>query len=313
VRSGGERIPWRFIAETFQAIPGRDHAVLATGLGPAIVLASSGGRSSAERAFRAAKQLDAAGPLLAATADPSIELRSGASGYSLGVVGRPEPLFELTPEDVAAYAEDWTGLKGRGGAVTIGRLGRWWEAVLRDLALVLVKGLAPHFAAELAPEGRAFVELFQATQRGGAGGLSSAIVGALKPAQRTALQTAAFRVPASVTEPMAGGTETAPPTVAAPLRADGIWNGSESETGAQTRYISLTVNGKRATLSLEGAVSLDLVVLDVEATKSTIHFSVETRGTRRYYSGKWDGVVLRGEISSDPAGRETVGTFELKR
>jgi hypothetical protein len=33
----------------------------------------------------------------------------------------------------------------------------------------------------------------------------------------------------------------------------------------------------------------------------------------RYYSGRWDGEKLSGALSRDAAGREVVGSFELRR
>ncbi|HSD27733.1 MAG TPA: IPT/TIG domain-containing protein, partial [Vicinamibacteria bacterium] len=150
----GEGGGFRFVAEPFDDAPGRDHAVLATGLGPAFVLASSGGRSSAERAFEAARRMNDAGASLKTTPGLNFELRDADSRPTLGLAGRPEALLEVTAEDASAYAEDWTGLKGRGGPVSPDRLGRWWEVVAKDLVLLLVRGERPHFAADVAPEGR---------------------------------------------------------------------------------------------------------------------------------------------------------------
>ena len=50
----------RFVAEPFAAVPGRPHAVVATGLGPAFVLAASGGRTAAQRALEAQGRLNQA-------------------------------------------------------------------------------------------------------------------------------------------------------------------------------------------------------------------------------------------------------------
>ena len=67
---------------------------------------------------------------------------------------RIRPLVEVTLDDAAGYEEDWTGLKGRGGPVSPARVAVWWEAIARDLVLLLLRGDKPHFAADLAPEGK---------------------------------------------------------------------------------------------------------------------------------------------------------------
>ena len=64
-----------FVAEPFTAIPGRPHAVLATGLGPAFVLAASGGRTAAARAVEAAGRLNAAAQALRTTVGLNLEAR----------------------------------------------------------------------------------------------------------------------------------------------------------------------------------------------------------------------------------------------
>ena len=133
-------VDFRFAAQPFEVAPGRDHVVLATGLGPAFVIAAAGGKTAAERAYEVQQRLNQAGTLLKASRDVDIELRNPDTAPALALVGKPETLLEVTEEDAAAYNEDWTGLKGRGGPVTRARLGRWWEAVAKDLVLMLVRG-----------------------------------------------------------------------------------------------------------------------------------------------------------------------------
>jgi hypothetical protein len=143
VLPSSDTVDFRFAAQPFDAVPGRDHAVLWTGVGPAFVLAASSGRSAADRAFDAQRRLNEAGTILKASRDVDIELRNPDTSPALALTGKSEVLFEVTEEDVAAYNEDWTGLKGRGGAVTRARLAQWWTAVARDLVLILVRGAKP--------------------------------------------------------------------------------------------------------------------------------------------------------------------------
>ena len=79
---------------------------------------------------------------------------------SLVVAGRDTPLLEVTLDDAAAYEEDWTGLQGPRRPHSPARVAVWWEAVARDLVLLLlVRGDKPHFAADLAPEGEVLADL----------------------------------------------------------------------------------------------------------------------------------------------------------
>ncbi len=150
---------FRFVAEPFDAAYGKSHAVLATDLGPAFVLAASGGKTAAARAMEAERRLNEAVMVLKATRGLNFEVRSADTAPALALSGRPELLLEIAEEDAAAYNEDWTGLRGRGGLVTRARLALWWEAVARDLVLILVRNERPQFAAALAAEGRVLGEL----------------------------------------------------------------------------------------------------------------------------------------------------------
>ena len=307
-----DTVAFRFVAEPFAALPGRDHAVLATALGPAFVVASSGGRAAAERALEAARRLNDAAQALRASTDLTFALRDADGTLSLSLAGRPELILEVTDEDASAYGEDWTGLRGRGGPVTPGRLGRWWEAVAKDLVLLLVRGTKPHFAADLAPEGRALIDLFQAAQRPG---------GRAKPAD--GLKLVALRVPPSVrgpatSAPVAVASPTAlaatpPPRAAVPMpRLEGPWSGSETE-GGRRRDVTVTFRGSTGTFAYEGVMTVSAPLLTVtKPQRGAARFSVEFRGGLRYYLGRWDGRALTGKVSTDPGGSQSLGTFELR-
>jgi hypothetical protein len=307
----GDPVDFRFAAQVFDVAPGREHAVLVTGLGPAFVLASSGGKTAAERAALAERRLNEAGAALKASRDVDIELRNPMGSPALALSGRPDVLLEVTEEDAAAYNEDWTGLKGRGGPVTRIRLAQWWTAVARDLVLMLVRGAKAEYAPGLAPEGRVLLEVFQAAQKMGRFGVPSGVVAGLKPAQREALRLVALRVPPSLLGPGGATAASGPVSSASGLKLDGLWIGTESE-GGQRRYISAEFARGGGVLSHEGAVTVTMPLLSVDARKDGARFSLQFRGGLRYYLGKWDGQALSGKIASDPGGADAVGTFELK-
>ena len=71
---------------------GRGHAVLSTGLGPAFVLAASGGKSAAARAVEAAGRLNDAAQALRTTVGLNLEARGLDASPVIALAGRPEAL-----------------------------------------------------------------------------------------------------------------------------------------------------------------------------------------------------------------------------
>jgi len=318
IQPPSDAIGFHFVAEPFPAPPDRPYAALTTGFGPAFILVASGGKSAAERALEAQQRLNAAATVLASSPGLVPEVRNLETSPVIGLAGRPDVLLEVTAEDAAAYGEDWTGLRGRGGAVTPARLARWWEAVARDLTLMLVRGERPQFAAGLASEGQALQQLYDSAQGAGRPGFTRALVVGMPASVRDRLRLVAMRVPASVTAsiPQAAGAPAAAatptPQAAAPLRLEGTWTGSEIESGDR-RYLSVQFKRSSGSVTYEGGITLTLPFLAFsQPRRDQVRFTVEFRGGLRYYAGTWDGEALKGEISRDEAGRSTVGTFEIR-
>jgi hypothetical protein len=316
-----ESLDLRLVPQPFDAVAGRGHAVLATELGPAFVLAGSATRSAAERAVEAQRRFDDAVTAIKATRGLTFEARALETSPVIGLAGRPEVVLEVSDEDARAYDEDWTGMKGRGGPVTRARLARWWEAVAKDLVLLLVRGERPQFAAALAPEGRALVDLYQAAQKAGRFGVAREVVVGLRPPQRDALRLVGLRVPAAVTGPAgvvavapvgAGPGAPTPAPASTAFRLEGVWIGSEEEAG-ETRYVTATFRADVGKVAYEGIVTLTVPLLSMETPqRGAAKWSLQFKGTIRYYSGKWDGQSLRGTFSRDPSGANPIGTFELR-
>jgi hypothetical protein len=322
VSAGPDPIDFHFVAEPYEDAPGHDHALLATGLGPAFVLSGTPGKPAAVRAFETERRFnEAAGPLKASI-DADIRARGLDGNPMLVLLGRDVPLLDVTAEDAAGYDEDWTGLKGRGGPVTPVRLATWWEAVARDLVLLLARSEKPHFAADLAPEGRVFGDLQQLARKSVASGVPRQEVADAK-GLRDAVRIAALRVPAAVkgpveetaatastaaTEPVAGPSVPAGPA----LKLDGRWAGTETDAdGGGTKYLTVVFTGATGTLTYERAISVSQPIQNVEQSKATMRFLMQTGGGPRYFQGKWDGQKITGSISADPAGKIPLGTFEL--
>ncbi len=198
-----ESVELHLVPQPFDAVAGRSYAVLATDLGPAFVLAGSGTRSAAERAVEAQRRFDDAVTAIKATRGLNFEARALDTSPVIGLEGRPEVVLEVSDEDARAYDEDWTGLKGRGGPVTKARLARWWEAVAKDLVLLLVRGERPQFAAAVAPEGRVLLDVYQAAQKTGRFGVAREVVAGA--ASAPARGAAAHRAPRPGGDHRSGG------------------------------------------------------------------------------------------------------------
>jgi hypothetical protein len=316
VASPPDAVDFRFAVEPLD-VPRSPQAVLSTGLGPAFVLATSGRRSAAERALEAQRRLnEAAGPLKASR-DVTFEVRDLETNPSLGLAGRPETILEVTEEDAAAYNEDWTRLGGQGGRVTRERLALWWQALARDLVLLLVRGERPRHAVALAREGRVLSDVFDAAQRTGRFGVPWAVVASAKAPMIAAIRTLALRVPATVRgvvpEPTTGAASTPRPAPAGPLRLEGVWVGSELE-GGRRRFLTVSFRGRGGSFTYEGGISVSMPLLSVEQPgRDRVRFTVEESGGRRFYDAEWDGRKLMGRISSGRDLRGDVGAFELTR
>jgi putative intracellular protease/amidase len=308
-----------FVAEPFPSPPESPHAVVSTGIGPAFVFSAANGRSAAQRALAAQQRLNEAVATLVAAPTALPEARDLATRPVVSVAGYPEAILEVTAADAAAYNEDWTRLRGRGGPVTPARLARWWEAVYRDLVLMLLRGERPRFAAALAPEGRALQQVFDAGQRTG-GAVSRQTVAGIQSSVRNGLRVVALRVPASVTSEAAPPPAAAPSAPAAaptpqaePLELEGTWTGSETE-GGRRRYITVTFRRSEGTISYEGGITLTVPFLSYDKPgRDRVRFAVQIRGGMRHYHGQWDGETLSGNLTRDQAGSNVVGTFELRK
>jgi IPT/TIG domain/FHA domain len=320
VAASSDPVDFEFAVEPVEATPLCNCAAVATPLGPAFVLATSGNRPAADRALEAARRLNEAAIPLKASRDVSFELRNMATKPILALSGRPETILEVTDEDAAAYNQDWTRLGSRGGPVTAARLAVWWRAVAQDLVLLLVRSEKPQYSPGLAPEGRAFVDVFESARKTGRFGVGRDVVEGLRPPTLAALRVIGLRVPAQVQAPAGSApaprTDTAAvaaPSATPPLRLEGVWVGYSLEGGVK-RYVTATFRDRGGDLTLEGGVAISLPLFAIEQPKKdTVRFGVEYRGGTHYYYGQWDGKKITGRISNDRAGRGETGAFELSR
>jgi hypothetical protein len=306
-------VDFNFAADPFVDAAGHLHAVLTTGLGPAFVLSDSGGRSAAQRAFDAARRLNAAAIPLRASRGEDLEVRGVDADPVIVLMGKSDPIIEVTEEDAAAYNEDWTRLGGRGGPVSRGRLALWWGAVARDLVLMLVRGESPRHSAGLAPEGKVMVDLFENARQTGRFGVPLSVMESVRPGTREALRVVGFRVPAAVAgPPSAGGAAPVAAGGVAPLRRDGTWTGAEMDSEGR-KMVTVRFSGMTGSLSYQRALSVSVPLSGVEQPrKGQVRYAVKTAAGARFYVGRWDGQKITGTIFSDAAATLPIGSFELR-
>ena len=314
-------IGFRFVAEPFADTPGHEHAALATGLGPAFILSSGAGKRAAERAYEAQRALNDAAQVFASSREADIRAEYEPRTF-LFVYGRSTPLFDVSEADAAAYGEDWTRAGTRGGPVTTARLAAWWEAVARDLVLLLVRGEKPVHAAALAAEGKALADLHDAARRMVSRGVPAALVAEGRSPFREGLRVVALRVPATVQAPAAAAGTVAPsepeaaPAAGAPavppLRLDGAWTGFEFE-GGMRKSIAASFRGSGGTLTYQRALAMSVPIQGAAQQRGAVRFEIPTGGGKRYYRGQWDGEKISGKLYLDAEGRREAGTFELQK
>ncbi len=293
-------IDFRFVAEPLEEAPDGSLAAVATELGPAFVLAAADGQTAAQRAHDAQLKLNRAAVAVKASLGAEFEARF-TEPPAVGLRGKSEAVLTATAADAAAYTSRGTR------PVSPARLTAWWSAMARDLVLLLVRSERPQQAAALAGEGRALGDVFQAGRRLVPFGLPREVAAA--KGLRAALRGLALRVPNGVPEPALQTTGAA--SAAAALRLDGTWSGREDVPEGR-RSIAVGFEGRGGTFSLEGGLSLSVPLQSVERVRADgVRFAIRMAGGVRHYAGRWDGSRLRGEVSSDAAGRERLGTFEL--
>ncbi len=308
VGAPADPVDFRFAVELVEGSSAADRAAVATALGPAFILAASGGKSAAERAEEAVKRLNAAAGPLKASREADIVARGLEGNPVLGLAGSTDALLQVTAEDAAAYYERQGG---RGPVVTPARLAVWWEALARDLVVLLLRGEKPQRATALAADGRVLGDVFEAARRAGAFGVPRAVLAAARPALLASVRALGSRVPASVPQP--AGAPSAPGASAAaiaPLTLERTWSGFELDDGVR-KYLTVVFKGRGGTFAYEGGLSVSLPLWGVAPQKNGVRFGVEAGGRRRHYAAQWNGSRLTGTISTQEGGKGDLGTFEL--
>jgi hypothetical protein len=170
-------------------------ASVGTELAPVLLLSWKGdSRSVGERALAVAKDLNAAVDRARVGQPVAFEAREDPDA-SVGIVGAPDRIVRVFPQDAAAY-ETPPGFPSRGAPPTAMVLARHWAALLTDVVAIGTSGAKPKATADYGPPAApAFAQLRAALPWQYGAGVSSTRVVAVPAELRRRLREAAFRVP----------------------------------------------------------------------------------------------------------------------
>ena len=185
----------RFLAGAVGEGGAPGQATVGTEIAPVLLLSWKGdARSVGERALALAKELNSAVDRARVGQAVAFEAREEAGGVAVGLVGAPDVIVRVFPQDAAAY-ETPPGLPGRGAPPTAAALARHWAALLSDTLAIGTSGAQAEGHGRHGGAGDAGV---RAAARGAAvavrQGVPTARVLALPQALRRSLREAAFRM-----------------------------------------------------------------------------------------------------------------------
>jgi hypothetical protein len=185
----------RFLAGAVGDGGAKGQATVGTEIAPVLLLSwKDESRSVGERALHVAALLNAVVDRARVGQPAAVEAREQPA-IGVALVGAPDLLVRVTPQDAAAY-ETPPGLPVRGAPPTPVALARHWAALLNDTLVIGTSAGKPKAAADITPAaGAAFAQLRAALPWQYGAGLSSAQVVALPSELKRRLREAAFRVP----------------------------------------------------------------------------------------------------------------------
>src|SRR6185295_12287877 len=103
----------------------------------------------------------------------------------------------------------------------------------------------------------------------------------------------------------------APTTGIPPLRLAGDWSGTEIETG-ERKFVTANFAPPAGSLTYQRALTITVILAKVEQGRDgSVRFEAQAGRGNKYYAGKWDGLKITRKISTDPAGQDVTGSFEL--
>lgn len=276
-----------------------DLAVVATELGPVLLLGGSGDApSAAERASRAAAALNAM-TQEAATRAVILESREKPA-TGVAIVGNPGLLLTATPEDAAAYAEISGGRRLAPRAVA-----DFWAALLQDYISLFVRGERPIRLLQLTSRGRALLDIYAETLRraGRGSGVPLSVLSPLPASLAKSLRDMALIPPADGTAVAAAAME-------------GRWEGTMDDGGGEKDIlVRLSLQGGRLVGGLttrSGGLGIEVPLRDVSFDRGTLRFVLAAGNTPRRFEGAVQDDAITGTVRLDAGPKESAGRFALR-
>jgi len=275
-----------------------DLAVVATELGPVLLLSGSGDApTTAERASRAAAALNAMTQQAANTAITLEGREKPATG--LAIVGTPDLLVAATPEDAAAYAEI-----GGVRRPTPRALADYWAALLQDYVALFVRGERPTRLLQLSSRGKTLLDIYGETLRraGRGSGVPLSIVNPLTSSLAKSLRDMALIVPADGQAVAAAAME-------------GHWEGTMDDGGGEKDIlVRLSLQGGRLVGGLTtraGGLGIEVPLRDVSFDRGTLRFVLVAGNVPRHFEGTVQDDAITGTVRLE-AGSKDSGRFALR-
>jgi hypothetical protein len=298
VRPSGDVFRPRFVAVPTPGVDPQRQAVVATELGPLLVLSGSADApSTAERAARVAGVLNF---LMQGAASAPVTIEAQEAPVPR-VVASGATIVTVTPEDAELLLRSAT--RAPGSRISAPALARYWAALLHDYIGLFGQRLRPTRAIEITPRAQVLLDVYAAAERrGGSDGVGTGVVAALTPEQSEALRRLAYAGP----EPGPGGRG---------LALTGAWEGTVEDGGAP-RAIRLEVRqqGDRlagAMTSTAGGIAMGIPLQDLSYDKGMVRFSAVLGGAPRQFRGKLEGATLVGTVHA-AGGAGAPGRFTLR-
>ncbi len=307
VRPAGSAFTLRFYPAAVAA-GNVTQAYVASDMGPLLLLASPAGAPSLiERAARSAAALNAAFDRALTGQAVVFEARAQPAA-GIGIVGAPDQVAAITPEDVAAYGPAGTAPPAPAALAAHG------AALAIDYLAVFVKGEKPYQVLAVSPLGRSLVDLRTALAPRPGAPISTERVAGLSPELLSRLRMAALG-PGGGGDAGAGGAAAGPgPGAAAVL--EGQWDGEMQDQNAAPKPITVRlqvtgprIEGKLTNRSL--AISMDVALRDVTFGGGVLSFTLPAGPATRTFRGKVAGSSITGTLHATPTG-PSVGTFSLR-
>jgi hypothetical protein len=297
--SAGTYVPHFFPAPvTEHSTP--DHVFISMEIAPLMIL--TGKADAPSTVERAEKVAGALNTLVASIRGslPPLEVREKPQ-VALAVVGNAEPLVVVTPDDAAAYDENWDAGPAAHHA-SPKALATYWMALLQDELGLFVLHQRPTVLAQMSPRGRVLLDLFSdAVRRGGPdAGVAMSSLNPLPPALAKSLRDLSLGLPVEGQGSAAAALE-------------GTWVGTYDEPGVGTREFQVRfrlAGGKLAgdVTTRVGDIEMESPLTDPTFDKRLVRFTVKSGGVARRFSGTLEGAVISGtvEIPSKENGHFTL-------